>query len=261
MNLTNIKGAVFFDLDGTLLNDRSRIDDEVAQAITQLKENQILPVICTGRSPQEIQHAQEMTSIETVITLNGSLVKNSDEIVYQRVIPTALLDQVIGFANSSNTAVSMYNDKQIYSTTDSTNEIIESHKLIAEPIPEVNPDFYKDHDISMLVVYTKESADVYTEQFGTDMTFYKTGAYSIDCVMKNETKKTGIQHLLKELQLTDIPTYAFGDGPNDVEMLGYVDHPVVMGNAGEDIFQYAEFITTKNTDHGIVNGLKHFDLI
>lgn len=261
MNLDNLQGVVFFDLDGTLLDDQSKITDEVAAATEQLKVNNILPVICTGRSPHEIIHAQEMTNIDTVITLNGSLVKNNDEIIYQRVIPTSLCEQVIKKASEQGDGVSMYNNQTIR-TTDATNkEMLQTHTDIVEPIPTEDAEFYKNNDVNMLVLYTLADGTQYNATFGNDLKFYKTGLFSLDCVMKEESKRNGIIHLLEALKLKDIPTYAFGDGPNDVEMLDYVDHAVVMGNAREDIFEHAEFITTKNTDSGIFNGLKHYKLI
>ena len=44
-------------------------------------------------------------------------------------------------------------------------------------------------------------------------------------------------------------------------MLQAVTHPVAMGNALPILKEIAEFITTDNTDNGIVNGLKHYGLI
>jgi len=54
---------------------------------------------------------------------------------------------------------------------------------------------------------------------------------------------------------------AFGDAENDIEMLKAVQHPVAMGNAIPVLKEIAEFITTDNTDNGIINGLKHYGLI
>lgn len=261
MNLSDLNGVVFFDLDGTLLNNQSKLDSDVIEAIQALKNNNILPVICTGRSPHEIEYTKKMTDISTTITLNGSLVMDNTNVIYQRVIPTDLCESVINFANSYSESLVMFNKDKKASTIADSREIIESHKGIAEEVPAADPDFYKNNIVNMIVVYTTDAADKYQNKFSDLMKFYKTGLYSIDCVMKEESKKNGIKELIKQLNLTDVPTFAFGDGPNDIEMLDYVDHSIVMGNARKDIFEHGEFITTKNIDHGIVNGLKHFNLI
>jgi HAD superfamily hydrolase (TIGR01484 family) len=49
------KALVFFDLDGTLLDTQSKISKENQQAIQALRQNNILPLIASGRSPQEIK--------------------------------------------------------------------------------------------------------------------------------------------------------------------------------------------------------------
>jgi len=91
----NYQGTVFFDLDGTLLNNHSQVDDSVAAAIHELKENNYLPVISTGRSPIEIDAATSTTGIDTYITLNGAFVQSQDKIIYQNDIEPELLGKVI----------------------------------------------------------------------------------------------------------------------------------------------------------------------
>lgn len=49
------KALVFFDLDGTLLNAKSDVGEEVIKAIQQLKNYNIVPFIATGRSNNEIK--------------------------------------------------------------------------------------------------------------------------------------------------------------------------------------------------------------
>ena len=69
------------------------------------------------------------------------------------------------------------------------------------------------------------------------------------------------QTLLEHLNQEDARTYAFGDGPNDIEMLQAVTHPVAMGNAIPVSQRNCGIYMTNNTDNGIINGLKHYGLI
>ena len=43
--------AVFFDIDGTFLNDRKRVSSSTKKAISQMKEDGILVGLATGRGP------------------------------------------------------------------------------------------------------------------------------------------------------------------------------------------------------------------
>ncbi|XOS90554.1 HAD hydrolase family protein [Brevibacillus laterosporus] len=43
--------VIFFDMDGTLLNEQKQIPEDAREALRQLQESGIHTVIATGRSP------------------------------------------------------------------------------------------------------------------------------------------------------------------------------------------------------------------
>ena len=132
---------------------------------------------------------------------------------------------------------------------------------VNSPVPTVDANFYKTNPIYMMIILTDSEDDFYRQTFENDFTFYRNTQFSMDVVAQGGSKKVGIKKLLELPEYSDVPTYAFGDGNNDIAMLEAVDHPVAMGNALPHVKPYAEFVTTNNTNHGIVNGLKHFKLI
>lgn len=75
------EGIAFFDLDGTLLDSKSQITPEISEAMTQLKKNNVLPIIATGRNEREIQQIKQTANISSCVTMNGMLVKVEDTIV------------------------------------------------------------------------------------------------------------------------------------------------------------------------------------
>ena len=56
-------------------------------------------------------------------------------------------------------------------------------------------------------------------------------------------------------------TYAIGDSINDLEMLQFVGHSIAMGNASQSAKDVAEYITTHIHEDGILNALRHYNLI
>lgn len=69
-----MKGLVFFDLDGTLLNKTGQVAPDVIEAIQQLKENGYEPLLATGRSPIEVSEVIRTTNIHSGVFMNGQVV-------------------------------------------------------------------------------------------------------------------------------------------------------------------------------------------
>ena len=56
-------------------------------------------------------------------------------------------------------------------------------------------------------------------------------------------------------------TIAFGDGGNDTSMIKAAGIGVAMGNALESLKEVADYTTTSVDDDGVLNALRHFNLI
>jgi len=255
----NYRGTVFFDLDGTLLNNHSQVDDSVAAAIHELKENNYLPVISTGRSPIEIDAATSTTGIDTYITLNGAFVQSQDKIIYQNDIKPELLEKVIQQAHDFGDSVSMHSPEESY-LSETTPFVKEFYDAVNIDLPEVDPEYYRKGKVQMVVVVSGGDSERYQEKF-PELKFYKTGPYSIDTVTNGISKMSGIKHLVQGLNLEDKPVYAFGDGTNDLPMIEFADYGIAMGNGIDSVKDAATYVTTENVNGGIVNGLKHYNLI
>lgn len=112
----------------------------------------------------------------------------------------------------------------------------------------------------MLLILGQNNDEYYTSRF-PQLNFYRNTPFSLDTVKKTVSKGNAVKLLQEKLQLTNIPSYAFGDGPNDVALFEACDIKIAMGNGVSLLKEQADFITKSNTDGGIVHALKHFDLI
>ena len=82
-----------------------------------------------------------------------------------------------------------------------------------------------------------------------------------DVIPKDGGKNTGIDAVIAHFGIKLEETMAFGDGGNDIDMLKHAGIGVAMGNAGENVKEIADYITTSVDDDGITNALKHFNVI
>jgi Cof subfamily protein (haloacid dehalogenase superfamily) len=254
------KGVVFFDLDGTLLNEHKTIDPDVAAGLAQLKANGYLRVIASGRHETELREIRQEAGINSFIALNGSYIEYDGQAIYKAQIDKSVVKGVVDVAKELKETVAFFSGH--HTGRLGTTEILkESFAYTKTPIPPLNPTFYEDYPVYMMLIFTKTNDKRYMYPFADQLTFYRNTPYSIDTVLKDTSKATGINRLLTAMNLTNVPTYAFGDGNNDLPMLGFVDHPIAMGNGLDTVKDRAEYVTETNERGGIVQGLKHFNLI
>lgn len=253
------RAVVFFDLDGTLLTSDNQILPSSVSAIHELENNDIIPVICTGRNIKEIQNIVTITGMSTVITENGSYIKHHQtihienirkKIIKELVDEATRLGDAVGFRNATSTAVTRMNKytKNCYGGYFRWSK--------ADPI------YYLKHPVNFLNVFTDgDDVDRYHRDFKDKLHIVQNDPNVLDISRAGITKASGIRDVMYDFHLDQIPTFAFGDGKNDISMFKEVNHPIAMGNADDRCKASAEFVTDSNDNNGIAHGLKHFGLI
>lgn len=253
------KAVVFFDSDGTLLRDDKLLAKSTLTAIEQLRQNDVLPVVATGRNIFEIQYVLDQTGIDSIVSANGSYVQYQGRKLDAAVIPTPLIEAFNAFAAKQGDPVAWFNNRRfaLSRETAATRENFALLKLDAK----VNPDWYQTHEVNFMFVFNTDKEALYNRQFAGQLDLVRNNPRGLDTMLAGVSKRTGILKLLAEAGLTGIPTYGFGDELNDEPMLKLVDHPVVMGNGNPKMKALAEYVTGDNMHDGIGQGLRHFQLI
>ena len=84
MNLEEImeKQLIFFDIDGTLLDDDKKLPESTKYAVQRLKELGHEVAIATGRSPHMFRELREELEIDTYVSLNGQYVVHKETPVF-----------------------------------------------------------------------------------------------------------------------------------------------------------------------------------
>ncbi|MFB4475287.1 Cof-type HAD-IIB family hydrolase [Oceanobacillus caeni] len=254
-----MKGLVFFDLDGTLLNNKSDVDPDVVELIETLKKNDYEPIIATGRTIFEIKHIMEKTGISSIISMNGQLGIYRGKEVFEKTMDIEVLKRLKDMALSRNEHVAFYNADRI-GITGHNDTARKAYELIHEPIPAIDGSMYEKEKINMVLVLSETGDKEYMEAF-PELSFIRNGPASMDIIPKGGSKAAGIKTFLETLKISGLPTYAFGDGLNDIEMFELVDYGIAMGNAREALKEKASYVTETNMNNGIEQGLKHYHLI
>jgi Cof subfamily protein (haloacid dehalogenase superfamily) len=254
--MENLKGIAFFDLDGTLLDASGQVTQEIKDAMLELKANHILPVIATGRPPAGIEAVAREAGIDSFIAMNGMYIQVEGKVVYTETIAPDLIDDLLSFTRQQGGEMIQYSHEAIYQT-----KALDLSQFYLFNL-EVDEKAHQKLPINMVIVESSkpETDHLFREQF-PELNFFRNAPLAIDVVKAGIDKGTGTVKLAQAIGARDVPTYAFGDGENDFHMFQEVTHAIAMGNGIPAVKEIAEFVTTENTNHGIVNGLKHFGLI
>ncbi|WP_125979800.1 Cof-type HAD-IIB family hydrolase [Loigolactobacillus iwatensis] len=256
------KAVVFFDLDGTLFDNDKNVTPASVAAIAQLKVNNILPVIATGRSVFEIKDTMAHSGINSCVCADGSYIQVNGKMVHADFLKKSDIDDITEYASKKSYPVAYYNPNG-FVVNHASRLVRENYNELKETVT-VDPGQYLTTPMNMLFVFTPErdkQDDIYREHFKGTFSFYRNNQRGLDVVKYGVSKKSGIDNLLVNNNLTDVPTYGFGDFYNDLPMFDAVDTPIAMKNGVQEIKDKAAYVTTSNMDNGIVNGLKHFNLI
>lgn len=274
-----MKKVVFLDIDGTLVTKHNNIPKSAKRAVKQLKANGILPVIATGRAPLLIEEVRKELGIDSYIAMNGQLVVHEGKVVFNNPISKETVDRLIQRAVDKNDGIILCGAKDIFSNAivslAKRSSVLTLLKGIVKLIPgsiqvsffsrlikkPPKPKDYEGKPIYQVIIETSmEEEDQYKTDFET-LHFARSNHYTVDIISKGISKATGIEKYLSHVGADLKDTYAFGDSPNDLEMLDYVNTSIAMGNGWDNVKEIADYITDDVDKDGIEKALQHFKLI
>lgn len=254
------KAILFFDIDGTLLDHRGQVPPSNRRAIQELKQRDYLPVICTGRGRGELGTILVDTGIDTAILLNGMEILQKKTLLFQDKIALKLVQQLQDLTQQLGHSLGYYSQGSIkvaaYDETMRQN-FVHFH----QNMPQITNIQESAKNCQMLLLFSDQpQLDTVYQQAMPQLTFSRNSPYSIDVTPAGLDKGAGIRRLLQLLDL-NLPTYAFGDGLNDLSMFATVDTAIAMENGRAETKQAADYITLSNDKDGVPHALKQLEII
>ncbi|TDQ42256.1 Cof-type HAD-IIB family hydrolase [Aureibacillus halotolerans] len=254
---------VFFDIDGTLLNEKKLLPPETKKAILSLSEKGIYTGIATGRGPFMYEALREELGINTFISYNGQYVVFEDNVIYKAPFSQPTLAEIEALAEKNGHAYVHMSHEKMVASEKANRKIDESFATLHFEHPPYDRTFAKTNEIYQVLLFCEEGEEAaYQDQDSLEeVRFIRWHKYSTDIVPAKGSKAIGIQQVMQELGVHQSEVVAFGDGLNDVEMLEFVGCGIAMGNATKEVQQKADYVTRNVEDGGIVHGLKHIGLL
>ena len=263
--------ALFFDLDGTLLDSDKRIPASAVEALLQARQRGVKVFVCTGRSlrvDRMLGWNTETQLFDGGVYCNGACIHLNGEARYVCIDPeavAAVIDEVSRY-DGVHCSLNGEGAEHAFNFTP-PQSMMAPWGITPENIHPLD-DAAIRHCTKMLVFY-KELVNstrplpeaLFTRlqaRCGGKATMYLTdqGA-TIQIVSRESSKLAGIERVRKALGIAPEEIAVFGDDLNDLEMISAYPASIAMGNAVEAVKAAAKYVTLPNDEGGIAHALKN----
>ncbi|WP_026676201.1 Cof-type HAD-IIB family hydrolase [Fictibacillus gelatini] len=253
---------VFFDIDGTLVDEEKRIPDSTKESIKDLQKNGIHVAIATGRSPFMFKEISAELNIDTFVSFNGSYVVFNGEVIYKRPLERKWIGHLLELSTENNHPLIFMDHIKATASVDRNEIVYECMKKLLPYYPERDETYYETSEIFQVLLFCQAQFErAYTEQYNGIFDFVRWHEHSTDVLPMGSSKAKGIEILLKKMNVKRENSYAFGDALNDIEMLRTVGMGIAMGNGLQEAKQAAKYVTKSVSEDGIWHGLKYAGLL
>ena len=261
------KYLLFFDIDGTLLDNHEQVVPESAiEALHRAKENGHNIFLCTGRCkaiwPKEILDI----GFDGMVGGCGTHIIYRDEELIHRMIPAELAkeiaDDVMKYHIDGVLEGAVYTYFRPDPWIDNVVRIRKENSFYGKMAVQTigSTDEYK---YDKMALWFDESSDMasFKKKYEDRFDFIVRDPNFYEIVPKGFSKATGIQYLCEHLGVKQEFTFGFGNSKNDLPMLGFTHVSVAMGDGNPEIFDSVDYVTEPVMKDGIKNALIKYGII
>lgn len=262
---------IALDVDGTILGYDGTLSESVSQVLGALAEAGHHLVISTGRAlpgALEVVHALGLTR-GFVVCSNGSVVVRLDPELplgweMHHVVSFDPRDALERMHEALPTALFLVEDPDLHRWASGafpmgelaeadTLDIVDFDELLTKRATRI---------VMREVNGTAEDFAEAVDRLGLHEVSYSVGWSNwLDIAPEGISKASGLALVEAELGVPHELSVGAGDGLNDIEMIEWVEHGIVMGQAKIDLKRLATVVTDPVDKDGLASALvEHFDL-
>ncbi len=259
--------VVFFDLDGTIVDDATQIiPDSAIRAVEALGRRGHLAVVNTGRPYGHIDPRIRRMAFSGWICGCGMEVLLNGKWLYRAAPEPEICLSTVEAARNCGMQV-LYEDTDrmfrdgIYSDAPRPMRQAQHLRDRGVPVEEI-----ADQPAPKFIKFITHDAPgcrraEFLERTSPHFTPIDRGRGMIEYVLRGCSKAEGMNILLRHLNLSKADALAIGDSTNDLTMFEAAGHTVCMGSGMAELKEKADYITAGVLDDGIEKALKHYGLI
>lgn len=259
--------ALFFDIDGTLLSDETKsVPKSAEEALKKAREAGHMVFINTGRSRILLQELEGRIDVDgylcgcgTLIEVNGKklmhhLISAERRFEIQKGILQYKLDGILEGPNG----IYMQSGISHMPEVQRVKELFHGSGVMFEKDWTHGPILF-----DKFCIMKDENSDIdgFKKFLEPDIAWIDRGHNLFECVPKGFDKATAMRFILDYFQIPWEESYAFGDSSNDLAMIQYASHSVIMEKHDAVLEPYAELITKRVEEDGIAYAFEKLKII
>lgn len=267
MSTPDIKAA-FFDIDGTLTSFTTHaVPQSTIDALHQLQAKGIKVFICTGRAPKYMSVVLDTIPVhfDGVVGLNGQCCFDDSGYFEEHAMLKEDVRTLVDWAEAHPDIVVNFCEEDHVYFNHVNDDMRATWKKLGKTAPKVEIDNPRerldDHDFFQVSPYVTPEVESQIVALCKNVKGVRWHPDFTDLIPADGGKPEGIKRFMKKYGWTVDQIIAFGDGGNDADMLTFAGIGVAMGNATEPAKASADYITDDVDHDGILNALKHFNVL
>lgn len=247
---------IAFDLDGTLLASDGSLSPRTKAALAELARQGVRLAVCTGRPPRLAAAVMaELPAGTPLIAYNGAALLWDTELRYRHTLPCPLARAAIAAVQGRFPEVMIGLEA---SHGHYVNARLAAYRR-ARALPygmvaqaDDLSDVLAEHVLKLLFRHPDKPAPALADALA-ELPVYATWSSSalLEVMAPAANKAEALAALAAELGIAPAEVAAFGDAPNDREMLAWAGLGVAMGNAVPELKALADIVTGSNDDEGV----------
>lgn len=264
---------IAIDMDGTLLNDRHEVPEDVKYTLAEAKKQGIKIVLCSGRPIGGIRSYIKALNLnqegDFAIAYNGALVQDThtNEVVAELSLGHADLVKLYELSMELKTPMHFFDTKGVYTP----NADISDYTVLEAYLSEIPLGYRQVSDIPTNISIPKimfvnhpdklnRTIEELPKSLNKQYTIVQSAPYFLEFVHPSASKGNAVKMLAEQLGIKQEETMTIGDNGNDLSMIEYAGCGVAMGNAIPEVKAAADFQTRSNNESGVAYAIRKLAL-
>lgn len=259
--------ALFFDIDGTLLTDKTKeLPKSASEALKRARDAGHLVFINSGRTRCLMKEIEENIPVDGYLCGCGTYIEIGGRVALHQMISAGRRFEIQKLILKHNLDGILEGPEGCFvQTGQSRMKQIEHVKSVVDLSGALfSADWTKEPAVfDKFCVLADDKSDItgFLKTLEPDLSAIDRGHGLYECVPAGFNKATAMKYILDYFRIPWEESYAFGDSMNDLAMIKYACNSVIMGSHDKALEEYASFITKDVEDDGIAYAFEKLNIL